>query len=249
MEQPTRSPMSSTDTTPKVPLLKHLNTFFLSRNGRRRTSHAPSSQPAAGTGDFGDMTPASLINYRIAGVPHRPSLNNANMTLLHDRNNYSNLPVRMKMVKNSYVADEQKLRTLNLKKFSSLSIRQLTSEDKTPLPESHILRAKTILTSKTVTTAQDQKPAIYREIEKSKTEAAPSRPQTNPNKQRPPSDSADDHTRLTMSLHRLIKGYTDHNKSPYSVSLVNDNSASQTNYGTAELFDYTTRCTSYSRLQ
>lgn len=226
---------------PKVPLLKQLNTFFLSRNGRRRTTYTPSSQSTKSTRELGEMAPASLTNYRIAGVPNRPSIKNGNMMFLHDRHDYANLPIKMKMVKNSQIADDQKIRTIDLRKYSSLAMKRFNMDETAPLPQNHILRAKTILGPTISTTAlQDYKTASTREIDRSRHETPASQSQKESKQQtlEAINQSTQSQSKLSMSLHRLIRNYSDHGRNPYSNNLVDNSSVGKNNYSKAELFDY-----------
>lgn len=156
----------------KVPLLKQLNTFFLSRHGRKRTNHSlvPSnklfphihSQCSESNHDLGDMTAASIINYRVPSANRRPPNTShprlsvqKNMETKHspmfkpmiERQKIQMFPMRMKAITTSslkqYDAPNSPMQTTNSKRFNNLNLRPALPLDK-GLPKSHVLTAKHI---------------------------------------------------------------------------------------------------------
>lgn len=182
----------STEAGPKIPLLKQLNTFFLSRNGRKRTNYTPvQSKPQTSSGlvfpsihhsnsapterssqELSDMTPASIINYRVPteNLPYRPRTQHQQIMIqgqvdskhpmvksMLERQKTQLLPLKMRAMMNSsmstnsgeLIAHNSNKQTSNQKRFNALNLKHQPSPPSAGsdrgLPKSHVLKARNIV--------------------------------------------------------------------------------------------------------
>ena len=157
----------------RVPLVAQLNTFFLSRHGKRRPINQINSNNASNlfphihatcehtSQDLGDMTAASIINYKVPATQEdRRPVSHPKLTVqcnmdnnqqamfkpMFERQKMQMFPMRTKSVStslNNFNQINSTAQTINHKRFSAIQQRRDSATDK-GLPKSHILTAKTI---------------------------------------------------------------------------------------------------------